>query len=214
MMFERHLNDKQMTIKELEKQLQAKQQEVDRLMRREMPVATGNIAIRHYKENFRRSGFVNGGLQPWSITKRQLSGGKSAMSNKGPLLQSGRLMRGVRNSVSDYRVKVLNDVPYAATHNWGGIVRPRVTPKMRGYAWFMYYKLTGRSPSIKGATKSSKKGHKFKESTEAKMWERLALTKKKKLQIRIPKRQFIGQSRELDTSLQTELEKRLEAILK
>ena len=213
-MFERHLNDSQMDIKELEKQLQAKQQQVERLMRREMPVAAGNIAIRHYKENFRRSGFVNGGLQPWSITKRQQSGGKSAMSNKGPLLQSGRLMRGVRNSVSDYRVKILNDVPYAATHNWGGIVQPRVTPKMRGYAWFMYHKLTGRPPSAKGAAKSSKKGYKFKETAEAKMWKSLALTKKRNLRIHIPQRQFIGQSRELDTALQAELEKRLEAILK
>lgn len=213
-MFERHLNDSQMDIKELEKQLQAKQQQVERLMRREMPVVAGNIAIRHYKENFRRSGFVNGGLQPWSITKRQQSGGKSAMSNKGPLLQSGRLMRGVRNSVSDYRVKILNDVPYAATHNWGGTVQPRVTPKMRGYAWFMYYKLTGRPPSAKGAAKSSKKGHKIKETAEAKMWKSLALTKKRNLRIHIPQRQFIGQSRELDTALQAELEKRLEAILK
>lgn len=213
-MFERHLNDSQMTIKELEKQLREKQQQVEHLMRREMPVAAGNIAIRHYKENFRKSGFVNGGLQPWPITKRQQSGGKGAMSNKGPLLQSGRLMRGVRNSVSDYRVKILNDIPYAPIHNWGGTTQPRVTPKMRGYAWFMYYKLTGRQPTAKGAAKSPKKGHKFKESTEAKMWKRLALTKKKKLQIRIPKRQFIGQSRELDTSLQTELEKRLETILK
>lgn len=213
-MFERHLNDSQMDIKELEKQLQAKQQQVERLMRREMPVAAGNIAIRHYKENFRRSGFVNGGLQPWSITKRQQSGGKSAMSNKGPLLQSGRLMRGVRNSVSDYRVKILNDVPYAATHNWGGTVQPRVTPKMRGYAWFMYYKLTGRPPSAKGAAKSSKKGRKIKETAEAKMWKSLALTKKRNLRIHIPQRQFIGQSRELDTALQAELEKRLEAILK
>ena len=213
-MFERHLNDSQMDIKELEKQLQAKQQQVERLMRREMPVAAGNIAIRHYKENFRRSGFVNGGLQPWSITKRQQSGGKSAMSNKGPLLQSGRLMRGVRNSVSDYRVKILNDVPYAATHNWGGTVQPRVTPKMRGYAWFMYYKLTGRPLSAKRAAKSSKKGHKIKETAEAKMWKSLALTKKRNLRIHIPQRQFIGQSRELDTALQAELEKRLEAILK
>jgi len=213
-MFERHLNDSQMDIKELEKQLQAKQQQVERLMRREMPVAAGNIAIRHYKENFRRSGFVNGGLQPWSITKRQQSGGKSAMSNKGPLLQSGRLMRGVRNSVSDYRVKILNDVPYAATHNWGGTVQPRVTPKMRGYAWFMYYKLTGRPPSAKGVAKSSKKGHKIKETAEAKIWKSLALTKKRNLRIHIPQRQFIGQSRELDTALQAELEKRLEAILK
>ena len=213
-MFERHLNDKQMTIKELEKQLQAKQQEVDRLMRREMPIAAGNIAIRHYKDNFRQSGFVNNGLQPWAITKRQQSGGKSAMSNKGPLLQSGRLMRGVRNAVSDYRVKVLNDVPYAATHNWGGTVQPTVTPKMRGYAWFMYYKLTGRQPSTKGAAKSSKKGHKFRETAEARMWKSLALTKKRKLRIHIPQRQFIGQSRELDATLQRELEKRLEKILK
>lgn len=119
-----------MTIKELEKQLQAKQQQVERLMRREMPVAAGNIAIRHYKENFRKSGFVNGGLQPWPITKRQQSGDKGAMSEKGPLLQSGRLMQGIQKATSDYRVVISNEVPYAAIHNYGGIVAPGVTPKM------------------------------------------------------------------------------------
>lgn len=213
-MFERDLNDSKMTIKELEKQLQAKQQQIDRLLRREMPVAAGNIAVRHYKENFRKGGFVNEGLQPWPITKRQQSGSKSAMSNKGPLLQSGRLMRGVRNAVSDYRVKILNDVPYASTHNYGGTVQPRVTPRMRGYAWFMYHKLTGRPPSAKGAAKSRKKGKVHQETPEAQMWKRLALTKMKRLRIHIPQRKFIGQSRELDANLQTELEKRLETILK
>ncbi len=62
------------------------------------------------------------------------------------------------------------NVPYARIHNEGGVVHPHVTKKMRGFAWKMYY-----------ATKQDK-------------WKGLALTKKETLNIRIPRRKFIGNS--------------------
>lgn len=64
-------------------------------------------------------------------------------------------------------------VPYAAIHNAGGTINVRVTDKMRKFFWAMWYR------------------------TEDKQWKYMALTKKSSFMIRIPKRQYIGESAEL-----------------
>lgn len=130
-----------MDIKEFSKLIRAKQKEIDTLMRRKMPIRVGNMAKRHFQDNFRKSGFVDGGLHPWPKTKRQLSGGTSAASQHRPLLSNrNHLFNAVRYVPGDYRVKIVNDVPYAPIHNWGGETKPTVTPKMRRFAWAMYYR--------------------------------------------------------------------------
>lgn len=75
-----------MDIKDFSALLKAKQKELDTLMRRKLPVKVGRMAKDHYQENFRKGGFVNGGLQCWPQTKRQSSGSKSAAAGYGPLL--------------------------------------------------------------------------------------------------------------------------------
>ena len=121
-----------MDIKEFSKLIRAKQKEIDTLMRRKMPIRVGNMAKRHFQDNFRKSGFVDGGLHPWPKTKRQLAGGTSAASQHKPLLSNrNHLFNAVRYVPGDYRVKIVNDVPYAPIHNWGGETSPAVTPKMR-----------------------------------------------------------------------------------
>lgn len=64
-------------------------------------------------------------------------------------------------------------LPYAAIHNTGGTINVTLTDKMRRFFWAMHYK-TGDNK-----------------------WKYMALTKKKNLMIRIPKRQYIGESAEL-----------------
>lgn len=204
-----------MDIKEFSKLIRAKQKELDTLMRRKMPIRVGNMAKRHFQDNFRKSGFVDGGLHPWPKTKRQLSGGTSAASQHGPLLSNrNHLFSATRYEASDYRVKVLNDVPYASVHNWGGKTSPTVTPKMRRFAWAMYYQAGGKSGRGTKGRKSTEK-HQSKElSPEAQMWRGLALTKKTKLKVKIPQRQFIGQSRELEERIHADIEAQVESILK
>ena len=75
-----------MNIKDFSASLKAKQKELDTLMRRELPIKVGRMAKDHYQDNFRKGGFVNGGLQHWPQTKRQNSGSKSAAAGYGPLL--------------------------------------------------------------------------------------------------------------------------------
>ena len=161
------------------------------------------MAKDHYQDNFRKGGFVNRGLQKWPTTKRQLSGSASAAASYNPLL-SGRnhLFGSVKYVPGDYRVTVSNDLPYAAVHNQGGTVSPTITPKMRRFAWYMYYK------SSRGQ-KGKKRSHAQSVSPQAEFWRNLALTRKTRLSVKIPKRQFIGESAELKQRINEKIEQEI-----
>lgn len=209
-----------MDIKEFSNLIKAKRKELDDLMKRKMPVLAGRMAKDHYQDNFRQEGFVNNGLRPWKKAKRLSSGGKDAASKYGTLLSSrDHLFSSVKYVPGDYRVKVSDDLIYAPVHNWGGTVTPTVTPQMRRFAWAKYYEASGKAQkAAKGKGKGKKKGSAGKgkeqvESQEASRWKGLALTKKKKLRIRMPKRQFIGESRELSDKIAEKTEKEIRNIL-
>ena len=116
------------------------------------------------------------------------------------------------------KVTIFNDVVYAAIHNEGGTVHPKITPKMRRFAWAKYYELKGRQ---KGAQKprkgtqnrTSQSAGNQPDSGEAEKWKRLALTKKETLTINIPQRQFMGQSAELDAKISAYVEKEVLRII-
>jgi phage gpG-like protein len=190
-----------MNLNEFNRQLAQKRRELDNLMRRKLPVKVGAMAKAHYQDNIReRQGFLNGGLQPWQKTKRQQSGGKSAAANYGALLSSRKhLYSSIKYTPSDYKVVVANDLKYAPVHNWGGTVSPTVTPKMRKFAWAMYYKVSGKKKTGTGGKKGKKRGKQTESEIPeaAKQWKALALTKKTKLNTKIPQRQFLGESKEL-----------------
>ncbi len=103
-----------MDIKEYSRLINAKRKELDGLMKRKMPVIAGRMAKDHFQDNFRREGFVNGGLHPWPKAKRLSSGRTDAAGNYGTLL-SGRthLFSSVKYMPTDYRVRVANDLIYA-----------------------------------------------------------------------------------------------------
>lgn len=164
-----------MNIQEFNRRILQYRKQVDDLARHRMPVLAGNLAKRHIEEDFRQGGFTHNGFHKWPETKRQRSGGNSAGAQYGPLL-SGRnhLSGSIEYTPGDGQVTVFTRVPYAAIHNRGGTTHPTVTPKMRRFAWAQHYREAG----------DDKKKDTF--------WKRLALTKKTKLTVNIPQRQFIS----------------------
>jgi phage gpG-like protein len=197
-----------MELKDLRNYLQSIPKKMDDLVNNRMPKAAGQIAVSHFRDNFRKSGFVDGGLHPWKKSKREESGGKSAGSNY-KTLTSGRnhLMLNTRYIPAQGAVLIVNDVEYAGIHNEGGTlnIHPTVTPKMRKFAWAKYFEAMGGTKAKKGMTIPE----------DAARWRGMALTKKTKLDIKIvmPKRQFIGESKELFDKINDKLEKELEKIL-
>lgn len=205
-----------MDMKSFIRLVERKRKKLDTLMRRRMPVIAGRIAKDHFQDNFRRGGFVNGGLHPWPKAKRLSSGGTDAASNYGTLL-SGRnhLFGSIKYVPSDYLVVISNEVPYAALHNQGGTVDVPVTDRMRRYAWARFYRASGK---VRKAAKGGRKGRRktgggAQASPQAAFWKNFALTRKKKLHIRIPQRQFIGDSRELDEKIVNRTEAEVRKIM-
>ena len=130
-----------MTIEQLRKELRQFQTAARKLLRDEMPPIIGRLAVNHYRENFRKGGFVDSALEPWPVTRRQQSGGKFAAQRYGPLLSSrSHLMKSTRYETSAFRTRVFNDVDYASIHNSGGDASDRyaenaalcVVPVFRG----------------------------------------------------------------------------------
>ena len=111
-------------------------------------------------------------------------------------------MKSTRYETSAFRTRVFNDVDYASIHNSGGVTHPTVTPKMRRFAWYRYFVAGGGKTKAPDRTEANE---------TAEMWKRLALTKKTKLTVRIPKRQFIGPSAALTRQI---LHKGEEKLLK
>lgn len=202
-----------MDIKDFLGQMKSHRSQIDTLMRRRLPVIVGRMAKDHYQENFRLSAFVDGGQHPWPVTKRQQSGGKSAADNYAPLLsRRNHLFSSVKYTPGDYRVTVANDVLYAPVHNWGGTTHPTVTDKMRRYAWRQFYKEAGIRKGASAKTKK-KRTEAAAVNPRAQRWKALALTKKTKLTVNIPQRQFIGESRELDGKIIARARKEIMDIL-
>ena len=161
---------------------------VEAAMRDDIPRKAAVVAKNHFIHNFDESGFVDGGLRPWKKTRRQEAGDprKPLTSNRNHLMNSIDVVG------APGQVTVVNPVPYARIHNEGGTIhsQPTVTPKLRKMAWAKAY-------SIAGVSKGGKLPKDLPE--EARKWRALALTKKERLniKIKIPRRQFIGESKEL-----------------
>ena len=192
-----------MTIQQFEALVKAKQREIRDAIHRRLPVKIGRMATDHFQDNFRRGGYVDGGLHPWPVTRRQQSGGKDADSQYGPLMSARKNLYGsIRYVPGDAQVVVGTSVPYAAVHNQGATIttHPRVTPKMRKFAWRQFFAAGGKkAPADSGAG----------------FWKGLALTKKDKLTVtaKIPQRKFLGQSQELSEKVSQTVENEIKNIL-
>lgn len=137
-----------------------------------LPAEAGAHARAFFLESFIKQGFTDTSFIAWPNRK-------DTDSHK-MLSQSLALRGSIRVSRADMQRVEVNageGLPYAGIHNNGGVISVRVTDRLRRFCWYMYKK------------------------TEQDKWKWMALTKKETLSIRIPKRQFIGNSHTLSKEL-------------
>lgn len=135
--------------------------------------------------NFFKRNFSVGGFVDKPFKKWK----KSKFNNRTTMVQSGATRRDIKKiKVNQNKVVVgiANHNHYAQIHNTGGKIP--ITPKMRRFFW--------------GKFKETGKEH----------WKALALTKKK--HIDIPKRQFIGDSKALEVTIDRMIIRELKKSLK
>lgn len=164
-------------------------------IRIKVPNIVAETAVEFFKERFQTKEWEG---EPWPQTKRVV--------RKGSLLvRTSALVNSIRPSLVAFnkvRISAGNEkAPYARPHNEGGTLHPTVTPAMRKWAWAQYYKAGGSSAKTakdKGLTKSAYSAEK---GSEILFYKRLALTKKTKLDVIIPRRQFMGHSDRLNAKI-------------
>lgn len=162
-----------------------------KLIDNDLPKLAGNRAVRHFKASFENGGFTDTTLQPWRKTK---SGKRSRFGQKsgGILIGSGALKRSIRILKAKGGSVIVTagnqNIKYAQIHNEGGTVNIPITAKSRKYFWHMY-KITN---DLK--------------------WKRMALTKKESFTFKMPKRQFMGNSKMLNNEIAHLIAKKIDQL--
>lgn len=150
-----------------------------------------------FKTNFERQAFFS---EAWERRK-------SPIRNEGRaiLIDTGQLRRSISSRVTENSVIFYTDLPYAAIHNEGGEIK--VTKRMKGYFWHKYYEATGSFGRKKdGTLRRTKKNARL--TTEADFYKWMAL-KKEGSTIKIPRRQFIGTSPEVEQAVREIIEENI-----
>ncbi len=134
-------------------------------IKQQAPHAASVIALNHFKASFEHQGFTDAGFTAWESRRGDSRPGGAILTQTGHLRDSLAIAR-----VSKDSVEINNSAPYASIHNEGGVLTIPITAKMKKYFWFM-----------------------FGNTGEAK-YKYMALTKKNNMVIKIPKRQYMGDS--------------------
>lgn len=126
------------------------------------------------------------------------------------LVASGDLRRSIRSEISDGSVIFKSDLPYAAIHNEGGVIK--VTGRMKRFFWHKYYSTTGSFGRRKdGTLRRDRRNSRLTE--EAEFWKHMALMREGS-EIRIPRRRFLGTSREVEKTVHDIIEENIMEYLR
>ena len=141
-----------------------------------MPTIAGVEAVNHFKASFKNEGFTNDSLVKWKARKKK-DEGRAILTKTGRLRRGIKVMRKTENSVT---VGVdLSEVPYAQVHNEGFNGTVAVRAHVRRNTRNNVYSATTKKLAATGINMMAAGSRKMN----------------------IPKRQFIGDSKQLDTNI-------------
>jgi phage gpG-like protein len=152
------------------------------------PKVVGRMAVDHFKQNFEVQGFVNNGLQKWpERKKRKKDKGRAILVKSGNLRDSIDIV-----SADTQHIVIGTNMPYAKLHNEGGTIHRSSMSRLY----------------IQNRFKAGKNKGKFKKGTTRGKGGTI-----KAYDIKIPKRQFIGNSKELNDKIEQWFTKRISETL-
>lgn len=154
-----------------------------------------------FDRNFERQAFFS---QAWQRRKSPTRPGGLI------LVDSSGLRRSVYSEIKDSSIVFRTDHPAAAIHNEGGEIK--VTLRMKRFFWHKYYETTGSFGRRKDGTQRRDKRN-IQLTTEAEFWKFMALMKVGKT-IKIPKRQFLGNSPEVEQTVRQIIEENITEYFK
>ena len=149
-----------------------------------------------FDRNFERQAFFS---EAWQRRK------SPARPGGATLVDTGNLRRSIHSRTTGSNITFYTDLPYAAIHNEGGGIK--VTARMKRYFWARHLEATGSFGRRKdGRLRRDKRTVGL--STRAEFWKHMALMKVGST-IRIPRRQFLGTSPEVEQAVTEIIEENL-----
>jgi phage gpG-like protein len=146
-----------------------------------IPSKIGATAVNFSKERFREKDWFDNTKNPWQPLKRnRISRGKSGKPrrNQSVLVDTGRLKKSIRKVYADQNIVIIaTDVPYAQIHNEGGTIDKTVSVRQHA------------------RRQHARKGRKRKKVI---VKAHTVGAHSRKMNLKIPARQFMGQSEELN----------------
>lgn len=109
-----------MTPEQFTKLIKSKSPELKHLMMRTLPVMVATIAQKHFRDNFRKSGFVDTDLVRWKRSKRQDNPMDKDRNYKTLLSRRNHLFNSISKRTQPFTAIIFTDVVYAKVHNEGG----------------------------------------------------------------------------------------------
>lgn len=159
-------------------------------IKKERPRMVAIEAKKFFKESFVKGGWTDRAYQPWVKRTSPLGGKKILIGGAGA--NTMNLMQSIRTlEESDSRVRTGTDLIYSEIHNEGGTIT--VTAKMKKFWWAKYYEFAKKTKTNKDgkSMRITKANREF--GTKAEFCKAMALMKIGK-KIKIPKRQYLGES--------------------
>ncbi len=139
---------------------------------KDLPKKAGEKALQFFLASFIKQGYTDTSFIPWVKRKDDLT--HKLLNQSYALKASGKIDKA---DLTEVNISFGEGLNYAAIHNEGGTITVKVSAKMKRFFWYMYKK------------------------TEDEKWKWMALTKNETLTIKIPKRQYIGESETLMNEL-------------
>lgn len=164
----------------------------------------GSESVKFFKESFVKEGFTDSSFKAWPKTSNPMAG-KRTLYNKGVLMQSVRKVE-----QNKQRIVVESDTDYSEIQDNGGTIT--VTAKMKSFFWAKYYELSGKVKQTSTGKVSRSKSN-VKAGAKAEFCKRMALMKVG-TKIKIPQRQFMGNSQTMMNMFDTFYQGQVDIVFK
>lgn len=152
-----------------------------------LPARVAVLAKRFVDKNFRLQAWQGSSLQAWAQRKATEEGARRAL-----LIKSGRLRRATTSTAGTGYALLRNNTPYAEIHNEGGLINKTAVV---------------RSHRKRAHTRKSNKG-------VQQVAEHTVSSHQRRMNVRIPRRQFMGDSPMFDQHLDKYILKKMDEIEK
>ena len=165
----------------------------------------GSESVKFFKDSFVKEGFTDSSFTAWKKTSNPMAG-KRTMYNKGIIMQSVR-----KTEQNKQRIVVESDTDASEIHNNGGTIT--VTPQMKKFFWAKFYEFAGKVKLNKEGTAAAYNKSNKAISVKAMFFRRMALMKVG-TKIKIPQRQFMGNSQTMMNQFDTFWQGQVDVVFK